>query len=167
MCIRDSTGLEQGQRQIEFEFCLLRLGFYRFAQGDDFGMWIKRRRLLVRRCFIRGFTRLHAMLFQEFADLAFRHRAGEAVHDLATLDQEDGGHRTDLEGRGDFLFLVHVDLGQHEAAVVLAGQLFQDRTQGLARPAPGCPEVHQYGGLLGFLQDFGFEGLGNGVENVG
>ena len=123
--------------------------------------------MLVRWRFIRGFARLHTMLLQEFADLAFRHRAGEAVHDLPALDQEHGGHGTDLESRGDFLFLVHVHLGQHEAAVVLARQLFQDRPQGLARPAPRCPEVHQHGGLQGFLQDFGFKGFGGGVENVG
>ena len=110
---------------------------------------------------------LDAVLLQQLAQLAFRHRAGETIDDLPALDQEYGGDRADLEGGGDFLFLVHVDFGKTEGAVVFAGQLFQDRAKGLARPAPGGPEIDQHRGLQGLLQDFGLEGLGGGVENVG
>ncbi|MNI43044.1 hypothetical protein D3C73_973610 [compost metagenome] len=107
------------------------------------------------------------MLGQEFTQLTFRQGAGEAVHQLPTLDQEHGGHRTDLEGRGDLLFLVHIDLGQFEGAVVFAGQLLQHRAEGLARFAPGRPEVHQDRRLQRLLQHFRLEGSGGGVEYVG
>ena len=107
------------------------------------------------------------MRCEELAQLAFRQRAGEAVDQLSPLHQEDGGHGADLERRGDLLLLVHVDLGQHERTLVLARQLFQDRPQGLARPAPGGPEIHQHRHVQRLAQDLGFEGVGGGVEYVG
>src|SRR5690606_29422024 len=86
---------------------------------------------------------------------------------LAVHQQEHGGHRPDLECRGQLLLLVHVDLGQLERAVVFAGELFQDRAQGLAGAAPFGPEVDQHGRRGRLLEDVGLEIGGGGVEDVG
>ncbi|MNV48100.1 hypothetical protein D3C71_1399910 [compost metagenome] len=161
-----SAGLEQGQCEVELEFVLVRLGVDGLAQRGDFGLRVQWQ------CFgfgdgRCGFQRQHAVLGEEFAQLAFGHGAGEAIDDLAVLDQEHRGHRADLEGGSDLLLLVHIDLGQLEGAVVLTGQLLQKRPQALARPAPGGPEVDQHGRLHGLLQNLGLEGVGGGFENVG
>ena len=106
------------------------------------------------------------MLLEELAQLPFRQRAREAVHQLPVLDQDHGRDRADLEGRGELLLLVDIDLGQSERAVVFRGQFFQDRAELLAGPAPLGPEIDQDRGFQRFLQDIGLEAVGGGVEDV-
>jgi hypothetical protein len=54
----------------------------------------------------------------------------------------DGRDRAHLELRGDELFFVDIDLGEHHALVrIFGGDLFQHRRQRLARSAPFGPEI--------------------------
>ena len=114
-----------------------------------------------------GAAGLDAVVLEELAHLAFRQRAGEAVDDLAVLDQEHGRDRADLERRAELRLLVDIDLGQLERAVVVGGEFLQDRAELLARPAPLGPEIDQHRGLHRFLQHFGLEAVGGGVEDMG
>ena len=161
------TGLQQGQREVEPEFGLVRFGLDRLAQAHHFFVRIDWRRgaffdhgVLDCRC------RLDAVVLEEFAQLAFRQRAGEAIDQLPVLDQHHRRHRADLERGGQFLFGIDIDLGQFEGAVVVGGQLFQHRAQGLARAAPGRPEIHQHRGFQRLADHRVLEGRGGGVEYV-
>src|SRR3546814_19963030 len=58
------------------------------------------------------------------------------------------------------------DVCSSDLAVEFGGQFLEDRPQRLAWPAPLGPEVDQYRRLQGFLQHFGLEGGGSGVEDV-
>ena len=132
---------------------LVRLGFDRLAQAHHFGVRVERRggfdrrRRLPRRR--RGFD---AVVREEFAQLRFRQRAGEAVDQLPVLDQHHRRDRADLERGGELLLLVDVDLGQQERAVVVGRELFQDRAELLARPAPVRPEIDEHRHLQRLLQ---------------
>src|SRR5690606_21199683 len=159
------AGLQQRQREVEPEFVLARFGGHGLAQARDLGVRIQRRGL--GRRFLDRLARLDAVVLQELAPLALGQRALEAVEDLPVLDQEHGRDRTDLEGAGDLRLLLGIDLGQQEGAVVFAGELLEDRPEGLARAAPFGPEIDQDRHLQRLLQHFGFEACGGGVEDVG
>ena len=64
-----------------------------------------------------------------------------------------------LEGRGDALLGVDVDLGEHEAPGVLRRERLENRRERLAGPAPRSPQV-QYNGHRGALLD---DRLGEGL----
>jgi hypothetical protein len=71
--------------------------------------------------------------------------SGQVGHRLALEHGIDRGDRAHLELRGDELFLVDVDLGQHHALVGIFGRdLFQHRGQRLARAAPFGPEIEDH-----------------------
>jgi hypothetical protein len=163
-----AAGGEQREGEVELQGVVVRRGFDRLAQAHDFGVRIDRRRGHrrggVRAGVRRG--RLDAVVFQEFAQLAFGQRAGKPVHQLPVLHQDHGGHRADLERARELLLLVHVHLGQFEGAVVLGRELLEDRAQRLARAAPGRPEVDQHRHLQRALDDLSLEAVRGGVEDV-
>jgi hypothetical protein len=67
---------------------------------------------------------------------------GQVGHRLALEHRIDRRDRAHLKLRGDELFLVDIDLGEDHALVgIVSGDLFQNRGQRLARPAPFGPEV--------------------------
>ena len=105
------------------------------------------------------------VLVQEFLDLAFGHRAHEAVHRLAIHQQHAGRDAADAESGRQLLLLVGIDLDQLEAAAVLGLDLFQQRTEDLARPAPGRPEIHQDWLRLRRVDDFGFKVFEGDVDH--
>jgi hypothetical protein len=103
---------------------------------------------------------------QEFAHGRFRQRAHEAVDHLAVLDQHDSRQAAHAECRGQLHLRIRVDLGQPDRAVVAGHDLFEDRRQGFARPAPCRPEVHEHGRGQRCLDDLGLEVEFGSVENV-
>ena len=98
-------------------------------------------------------------------DLGFRDGARELVDRLPLLEKNDLRNAADLEGQGQVLIFVGVDLGQQEGSGVFFGQLFQDGTQAAAGTAPGSPEVHQHRGGAGPLNDFRFKLLLGEVDH--
>ena len=104
------------------------------------------------------------MALQELAYLAFRQRTGKTIHRLAAFEQHHGGYVANAEHAGQFALRLDVDLAQAKRTVVFVGELFQDRSDGLARFAPGGPEIQQYRRSHGFLHDFGFERLVSDVK---
>ena len=73
-----------------------------------------------------------------------RHRALDALGDLAVAEEQQGRDGHDLVlGRGlDVLVRVELD---HLQLRALAGDLLDDRGHEAARATPGCPEVHEHG----------------------
>ena len=94
--------------------------------------------------FVLRLVRRRHVLVQELADLAFGQGPHEAVDRLAVHQQNHRGDALDAERRRQLLLLVGVDLDQLEASGIGKLQLFQQRTDDLAGPAPGRPEVHQH-----------------------
>src|SRR5688500_13542588 len=74
---------------------------------------------------------------------------------VAVLEQHQRGDAADAEFCRHLLVLVDVDLGDFQAAFVLAGHLVQDRGYRLAGAAPLGPVVHQHRGFG--PQHFGLE----------
>jgi hypothetical protein len=64
------------------------------------------------------------------------------------------------------LLNVAVDLGQQQLALIILGDLFQDRQHHFARCAPLGPEIHQYGFVERIFDDSLVEGGGGDIENV-
>ena len=103
----------------------------------------------------------------ERAHCRFGQGAGELVDDLAVDHGLHSGNAAHAELRGERLVLVGIHLGQAEAALVLLGELLQDRAEAAAGPAPGRPEVREDGHAAGSLDDFLHEvGFGD-VDGVG
>jgi hypothetical protein len=90
-----------------------------------FGMRIDRGGFGFRCRGLGGSGRFDAVVLEELAQLALRQYAGETIDELAALDQEHGGDRAHLERGAELLLLVDIDLGEHEGAVVFAGQLLE------------------------------------------
>ncbi len=65
------------------------------------------------------------------------------VGDLPLLEQQQGGDGADAELGGQVLMFVNVDFADADAAIVLLGELVQNRSQHFAGPAPFGPEIHQ------------------------
>ena len=78
---------------------------------------------------------------QKGLDLAFGHRAHEAIGRLAGDHEHARGDAADAKGFGELLLLVRVDLDQFEAPGVIGFDLFQQRPYHFAGTAPGGPEV--------------------------
>ena len=66
----------------------------------------------------------------------------------AVLENDQGRDAHDVEAAGQVGLLVDVDLGDPDLALLLAGDLLEDRGDHLARPAPLGPEVDE-DGLVG------------------
>jgi hypothetical protein len=81
----------------------------------------------------------------ERLDLALRYGADETVHRLAVLEGDHRGDRLDAELAGDGGMVVDVHLDQPHGTLGIGHRLLDDRRQGLARPAPGGPEIDQNG----------------------
>lgn len=73
--------------------------------------------------------------------------ATNSLDHLAALEEEEGGHSGDTVVSGNLGELVHVDLVELDAGVLVA-QLLDQRGDGLAGTAPGREEVDE-DGLLG------------------
>jgi len=82
----------------------------------------------------------------------FGKRTGETVDDLAVPERDD--HRYPLHAvlSGKLLVRVDVDLDEFECTVGFGSDLLEDRSEDLARLAPGGPEVHDDRYLAAALQ---------------
>ena len=85
-----------------------------------------------------------ASLLDELLDLAFRHRADEAVDRAAVLEGIDRRDRLDAHLLRQLLVLVDVDLDQPHRALGVAHRLFQRRAELLAGAAPRRPEIDDH-----------------------
>src|SRR5207244_4210698 len=92
---------------------------------------------------------------KESGELRFRERAHARRLEVAVLEEHERRDAADAEFRRYHLVLVDVDLRHLEAAVVLPGDVVQDRCDRLAWAAPLGPVIHQYGSFG--LQDFRLE----------
>ena len=110
-----------------------------------------------------GFTR--HVLFDDVADHRFRLCAEKLVDDFSVPEKLDGGQAADTPLSGQGLFLVGIDLGQRELALIVLRQFLQERHQYPARRAPLGPEIHDHQGLAGFFQDLCVKIGGGGVED--
>ena len=72
-----------------------------------------------------------------------RHHPDDLVDQLAALEKQHGGDGADAILRGDRVVLVDVQLRDGDLAIELARELFEDRSDGLARSSPGSPEVDE------------------------
>src|SRR4051794_26491541 len=70
--------------------------------------------------------------------------ADDPVLGFTILEQNQRGDAHDLEPASDLEVLVDVDLANTELALVVAGDLLEDRSDHLARTAPFGPEVHEH-----------------------
>ena len=117
------------------------------------------------------FVRARHMLVEEGADLALGQCADKAVDRLALVEQHAKRDRAHAEGLaqlgGDLRLLVAVELGQLEAPGVRDLELFEQRAERLAGPAPGRPDVEQQRLLHRGLDQFGFKVLDRDVEHGG
>jgi len=75
--------------------------------------------------------------------------------DGAATEKQEGRNAADVELRGRLRVLVDIELDHAQAALVLAGDLVEQRSDHLARTTPFGPEIEQYG-LLG-SDDIGLE----------
>ena len=94
----------------------------------------------------RAAGRLHQAI-DEFADLALRHRAHEAVDRAAAEEGIDRRDRLDAQLLGQHLVLVDVDLDQLHRTLGFLDDLFDGGLQRLAWAAPRRPEIddHRHG----------------------
>ena len=63
------------------------------------------------------------------------------VDDFAILEQHHRGQGLDTDAPHDVLFNVAIDFGQQQLALVVLGNVFQDRQHHFARCAPFGPEI--------------------------
>jgi len=101
-------------------------------------------------------ARLHDRI-DPLAQLRLRDNAVEGVHRSAASHRVHGGNALHAERRGDPRVGVDVDLRQHPRAAALAGELFEDRRELLARLAPVGPEIDDDGRLHRPFHHIGLE----------
>ena len=96
---------------------------------------------------------------------ARRQRTGFAEHHDALADHRDGGDGADLEGGGEVLLRLGVDLAEHDVGVGL-GRRLVGRREVAAGAAPGRPEVEEHDGVLlhGVVEVLGGEFEGGHVR---
>lgn len=115
-----------------------------------------------------GFLQCHCVLQQQFGgrrhqrvqplpDVGFGQYSHELIDRLAVQKRHDHRDALDLKRRGELLFFVRIDLGQHELAGILVRQLFQERCELPAQSAPGCPEVDDDQRLLRLVDHVGLK----------
>src|SRR6185436_17465823 len=66
-----------------------------------------------------------------------------AIRDLAVLEEDEGGDRSDLVAHGDLRRLVDVHLGDLDLSGICGREIVDDRSHGAAGTAPGRPEVDE------------------------
>src|SRR5690606_13372556 len=84
---------------------------------------------------------------QKNSKLRFRQGADLARDHGAVLEQHQGRYAAHRVLGGGRRILVHVQLGDLDAAVVVAGDLVEDRRDHLARATPFGPVVDEHGGV--------------------
>src|SRR6266478_110055 len=94
---------------------------------------------------------------KESRELRFRERAHPGGLDVAVLEEHQRRDSPDAELGRHALVLVDVDFRDLEAALVLLGDLVQDRRDRLAGAAPFRPVIHQHRGLG--LEDLGIKAI--------
>ena len=72
----------------------------------------------------------------------------------------------DPELAGHVGIAVDIDLGQHELAAILMGQLLEDRAEHPAGAAPWRPEIDDNGDGRGSLEDLSNKGLRSHVDDM-
>lgn len=75
--------------------------------------------------------------------------------DCAVFKQDQRGDAADAVLGRNRSVLIHIQFGDLQAPLVLGSDLFNDRTDHLARATPLCPEVDKDGQIR--FQDFGLE----------
>lgn len=95
--------------------------------------------------------------FDVLAHLRFGQGALEQGQHLPLDHGDDRGDRLHLEGCGNLLLCIHINLGQDPAPGVLHCQFLEDRAQLFARPTPGGPQVHDNRDGLRCGDDLRFE----------
>ena len=117
-----------------------------FEQGFGIGKaaFGKQRLGLHQRVFNRGFGHDHVRR-EHGANGRLRLGFLETVDNFAVFEQHHGGQGLDADTAHNVLLNVAVDLGQQQFALIILGDLFQDRQHHFARCAPLGPEIHQYG----------------------
>jgi hypothetical protein len=96
-------------------------------------------------------------LFDKGLELAIGHRAHKPIDRLAIDEGIDGGDRLNPQLTGIGRVLVDINLDQLHRPLGGDDGLFDGGGQGLAGPAPGCPEVDNYRLDLGGLDHIGHE----------
>jgi len=69
----------------------------------------------------------------------------DLLHDLTALEQQQRRDAADAELERRIRILIHVQLSDDHLAVVILRQLVDRGRQPLARAAPFCPEINEYG----------------------
>src|SRR5690242_9641759 len=77
---------------------------------------------------VQSFTShaLHRHAVEAGLEVAFAAQAAHLVHDLAFLEQEQGGDGSDAKLGREVLVLVNVHFADADAAIVFVGQLVED-----------------------------------------
>src|SRR5919201_621946 len=90
-----------------------------------------------------------------------RHRADGGRGGLAVLEEHDQWDRRDAVADREFLLVVDVDLYELELVPALLDDAVEHGLDGVARPAPLGPEVHDHGPFA--VEDLLLEGLAGHV----
>jgi hypothetical protein len=87
-------------------------------------------------------------------EIALAAQADNLIGNLALMKEEQGRDGADAILGCQGLLLVNVHFANSDAAIVLLGQLIQNRYQSAARAAPFSPEINE-DGCAGFKDFFG------------
>src|ERR1700722_16983651 len=79
----------------------------------------------------------------------------DLLGDLAALEDQEGGDTADAVAHGRGSVAVNVHFHDFEFAVILVGNLVNDRGESATGTAPGSPKIYQYG--LGRLENIFFK----------
>src|SRR4029077_18899405 len=79
----------------------------------------------------------------ELLQLALRHGADSAIHELAILEHHDGGDGGHTEPLRDLRIVVDVELGDDRLVLIRRCQLLDKRSDDATRSAPRRPEVDE------------------------
>ena len=83
------------------------------------------------------------MWFDLGLQVGFPDESHELFGDLAILEENEGRDGTDIVLGGDCAVLVDIHFSDAQFSGHFTGQLFEDRSNGLAGAAPGGPEIDQ------------------------
>gem|GEM_PF-6205622 len=101
------------------------------------------------------------MRFGEVQQVFFARKADVGIDVRAVFEEEQRRNGTDAVLRGEVVVRIDIDFDDFQFAVSLGGKGFEFRGDGLARAAPGRPEIDKHGNGRG--DNFGVKvGLANG-----
>src|SRR5581483_4314309 len=103
----------------------------------------RRKGLALASPFERRWIGLAQMRLDRLHQLRFRHVADQPLDRLAVLEHDERGDAHHAELLGDLRVLIDVDLRDLQLALLLAGDLLDDRRDHAARAAPGRPEIDE------------------------